>query len=64
MTDRQDFAALVAELRRVASEGAHTEDDAIRALIDAAVLVAGGDPDLIDHLYYLLRNTLTDLDAL
>lgn len=64
MTHPQDIARLAHELRLTAVDGTGDEAEAITALIDAAVLVAGGDPDLIDHLYYLLRNTLTDLDAL
>ncbi len=64
MTRRQDIADLVAALRRLAVADAPLESEAITALIGAAVQVAGGDPDLIDHLYDLLRNTLADLDAL
>ncbi len=64
MPPSEDTAALVAALADRATTGSPTEFEAVTALIDAAVRVAGGDPDLISHLYSVLQDTQTDLDAL
>jgi hypothetical protein len=64
MPPSEDKAVLVAALANSATNGASTEFEAVTALIDAAVRVAGGDPDLISHLYSVLQDTQTDLDAL